>query len=432
MSSKRKVKRYRLTKKGKKAAMMITAVLTIICLCFGLVSCMTSKNYIAEEFRESDISNKTAGHKFISEVFKKEDKIYALHYPNFDNAILSDEVEKIVEKAKILDEEEITSHLEYSSSKAFDQYISVTFTLTQYTEMEKNTPIMESGSKEIYSFVFDEKNQKFLTLEDCLRNKAYRELKSSYDESSLVLKEIKETGILVGTNQGDVWMKYDQNPDYFKLIHDSIPSILEYPVIEKQNRELNDKPRLAFTFDDGPTEGITKRIVDLFDQYNGRATFFALGSRMEQYPDILRYVVEHGHEVGSHSYDHPDLSILSWDEVNEQLGKTEDIFYSITGQEIELLRPTYGNVSQIMKENIDITFVFWTIDSMDWNSRNTQAIVDEIIPYLHEDAIILMHDLYESSADAIESILPQLADEYQFVTVSELLEAKENESRTQD
>lgn len=432
MNSRKRVKKYRLTNKGRRAAMFIGAAALVILLGGVVIAFALSNNFITEEYRVVDETNKLADHKHVSEIDKKDDKIYAIHYPQFESVVLSDEVDKVIALARTLDEDEVVSFLDYESVEAFDQFISVNFTLKQYKQIEDKIPVEETATVETYRFIYDEKTQKFLKLEDCLRPKAIRVLKENHAVESLYLKEITESGIVIGTSHADVTFKYQDHPDYFKLVHEEIPTILEYPVITTIKRELNEKPRLAFTFDDGPTPGITDRIVDLFDQYGGKATFFALGSRMVYYPEMVRYAAERGHEVGSHSYTHPDLWLMSWEEVNDELVRTEDVFYSITGKEIELFRATYGNTSQAMRDNIEVPIIFWTIDSMDWSSRNADAVIDEVIPYLHDDAIILMHDLYESTADAVEMILPQLAEQYQFVTVSELLEAKANESGTQE
>ena len=132
-----------------------------------------------------------------------------------------------------------------------------------------------------------------------------------------------------------------------------------------------------------------------------------------------------GNEVGSHTYDHLNIKRAAYDKVNENLSKTDNLYNSITGDHIKLLRPPYGAYSKENLETINNYFILWDLDTEDWRYRNVKHIVNYIKENVHDGAIILMHELYESSYESLKIILPWLyANGYQVVSVSELAKIK--------
>lgn len=187
-----------------------------------------------------------------------------------------------------------------------------------------------------------------------------------------------------------------------------------------------DRPMIALTFDDGPHPKVTPRILDLLKQYNARATFFVLGNRVDSYADVLQREYTEGHEIGNHSYNHPSLTKLNAQDVAYQVKETDERIAHLLPSAPVLLRPPYGAVNDAVKASVQKPFVLWSIDTLDWKSRNRDAVVREVVGKVKDGDIVLMHDLYSTTADACAVILPALAEEgYQFVTVSQLLAERE-------
>jgi peptidoglycan/xylan/chitin deacetylase (PgdA/CDA1 family) len=187
-------------------------------------------------------------------------------------------------------------------------------------------------------------------------------------------------------------------------------------------REINpDKPMIALTFDDGPSREYTPEILKVLKENNARATFFVLGAKAEMNPDQLREILESGNEIGSHTYGHLDLTKLEAPALNYQVYTTQEIVKRETGTVPEVLRPPYGFINEALIDKIDFPVVLWSLDTLDWQFRDPDAIYNRVINNIKDGDIVLMHDLYESSVEAAKRIIPELKRRgYQFVTVSEL------------
>lgn len=185
------------------------------------------------------------------------------------------------------------------------------------------------------------------------------------------------------------------------------------------------KPMVAITFDDGPGP-TTRRILDTLAKYNVKATFFDVGRNMSRYPDIVKREAEIG-EVGTHTYSHPNLNTLSIDALQNELNSAKKAYRDILGYDPKLIRPPYGNANANVKGLIpDMAIINWNIDTLDWKSRNADAVIDQVLRIQDlNGSIVLFHGIYESTADAIDYIVPYLINQgYQLVTVSELASYK--------
>lgn len=192
------------------------------------------------------------------------------------------------------------------------------------------------------------------------------------------------------------------------------------PVIDEN------KPMIAITFDDGPSAN-TERVLDIFKKNGAKATFFVLGNRIEGNEDIMKRMTDEGHNIGSHSWDHSDLSKLSKKDVKNQIVSTKKAIKNACGYNSKLLRPPYGawndNVKTVAK-NQGISIINWNVDTLDWQTKKKKKIANLIIKEARDGCIILCHDLYDSTVDAIEIAIPKLIKEgYQIVTVTDLLES---------
>jgi len=188
---------------------------------------------------------------------------------------------------------------------------------------------------------------------------------------------------------------------------------------------IKEKKTIALTFDDGPSGSKTIRLMELLAQNKMHATFFMVGNRMGSSPDILQKLLQNGNEIGSHSYNHVNLTRLTKENLLEEENKTNQIFKSITGKDLKLIRAPYGSVNNLMKENLNYIFVNWNLDTEDWRYRNAEHIYQSVIENASDGDIILMHDLYESTVAAVEKLLPELyVRGFQVVSISELANLK--------
>ncbi len=185
------------------------------------------------------------------------------------------------------------------------------------------------------------------------------------------------------------------------------------------------KPMVALTFDDGPHPKYTAQIIDELNKYNGLATFFVLGSRVEKYPETVKTIIENGNQIGNHTYDHIELTKLDSLRISDEITKTTNAIYDVTGSRPEAVRPSYGSIDSKVRANTGMPLILWSVDTLDWKTRNKNLIVREALKKVKDGDIILMHDIYKTTADAAAVIIKELNTRgYQLVTVNELYAAR--------
>lgn len=188
------------------------------------------------------------------------------------------------------------------------------------------------------------------------------------------------------------------------------------------------KPMIAFTFDDGPYAKVTRRILKALNKSNGRATFFVVGNRVPEFSETLALQYEQGNQIGSHTFDHKDLSKMKAKKIKWEINKTNQKVSKVIGCNTTALRPPYGNVSDTMRKTIKTPMYYWSIDSEDWKSRNANSIVKRCKDAKDGD-IILMHDLYPTTADAVERLAPYFVKKgFQLVTLDEMFYYKHKDA----
>ena len=197
-----------------------------------------------------------------------------------------------------------------------------------------------------------------------------------------------------------------------------IPTLEPIPVI-------SDKPMVALTFDDGPNPTVDSRILNALSTFNGHATFFAAGYRIDEYPDTILQIYNQGSEIGNHTYSHDRLTDLSASGISTELSRTDQLIEDITGTRPSLIRPPEGAYNAKVISSVDRPLVLWSIDTRDWKTKSSASTISSVLNNVQDGDIILMHSLYSSTAAACETIIPELAARgYKMVTVSELLEAR--------
>lgn len=184
---------------------------------------------------------------------------------------------------------------------------------------------------------------------------------------------------------------------------------------------------VALTFDDGPYSPVTNRILDELEIVGGHATFFIVGNRASTYSDCVLRELELGCELANHTWSHPNagLTTLSYADVVDQIVSCNNELYRIAGVKPSVMRPVGGSYNDSVAAAVDMPIIIWSLDTQDWKYRDADHIVNAILNNVSDGDIILMHDLYTSTAEAMEIVIPELvARGYSLVTVSELAEYK--------
>lgn len=180
--------------------------------------------------------------------------------------------------------------------------------------------------------------------------------------------------------------------------------------------------KVAITFDDGPNLDYTEMLLAGLNERGVRATFFLLGKEVEKYPVIVSKIQEEGHLIGTHSYEHVNLSNLSDAAAVEQVDKTNAAIHAITGEYPEYIRPPFGCWKCNLDYETKMIEVLWDVDPLDWKTSNSDVIAKRVVDKVQENDIILLHDASESSVKAAFKIIDTLeAEGYTFVTVDEIL-----------
>lgn len=215
---------------------------------------------------------------------------------------------------------------------------------------------------------------------------------------------------------------YEINYDY-ELDH-----IIKKRVFEEDNYDIlnytkSDK-MVAFTFDDGPSYN-TIKIVNTLVKYDSKATFFLVGNQVEKYAKTMDVLVKNGMDIGNHTYSHKELTKLRDKEILKEIDLTNEVIYNKTGIKPMFLRPSYGAMNKRIKKLSTMPIIVWNIDTLDWKYHNSNKIKDKILKYVSDGDIILMHDTYVATLNAVEMVIPELKKQgYKIVSISELFKYK--------
>ena len=196
-------------------------------------------------------------------------------------------------------------------------------------------------------------------------------------------------------------------------------TLYEYDFVTNRRRDTS-KKLVALTFDDGPNYN-TNKVIDILNKYHVPATFFVLGSKIKGNEYILKKMKSSGMEIGNHTYSHLLLTKYSEDEIREEIDSTSNLIFEVTGKRPKLLRPSYGSFNKKIRSVSEMPIIIWDIDTLDWKYHNSKRITSRVVNKVKDGDIILMHDIYSASANALDSIIPILMESgYSFVTVSDL------------
>lgn len=199
-------------------------------------------------------------------------------------------------------------------------------------------------------------------------------------------------------------------------------------VYDKQTTEIDPtKPMIAITFDDGPSyNGASGKILDTIEKYGVKATFFMVGTNAKANPDNVKRKVKLGCQIGNHTYDHANYG----NKVSaSSIKKGRDAIESVSGgAKVTCFRSTGGNTTSSIRAECKkegVPLYYWSLDTLDWKYRDADRVYKTVMKNVKDGDIILMHEIYDSSAEAFEKLVPALLSKgYQLVTCDELVRAK--------
>ena len=171
--------------------------------------------------------------------------------------------------------------------------------------------------------------------------------------------------------------------------------------------------KLALTFDDGPSPGVTERVLDELNKREMRATFFLIGAKVDASPDLAKRIVAEGHDVANHTYTHPRLAGMGDTAVEQQLVRCQDAIARHTGVTPVWFRPPYGAFRReqgIIASRLGLGVAYWSVDPQDWRKPGSAAIANRVLSASQPGSIILLHDLHPMTADAVPAIFDGLAE----------------------
>ncbi len=354
-------------------------------------------------------------------------------------------------------EEQSELNIDYTYEIVNDRYINITL------HIFINSSKLANPNDYMKSYVFDQKQNRFLTIHDLIEEKDFTKfvglLKTALFQKykdCILLDEVKATI----TEQYDYPLfTFDHetltiyfNPAQIAASYCDILKI-EIPLKELQlklpiepevqidttvklftpNKIIDPERKVvALTFDDGPSK-YTNEILEILKENDASATFFVIGNKVEIYKDTMQKMVSYGNEIGNHSYNHKWLTKLTEADLKEQIEKTQEIIQSTTGFTPTLIRPTYGSISQKLRKQLSLDIVMWTVDTSDWKYKSVDRIVKEATEKTKDLDIILMHDTHKRTVDALKKIIPTLQKQgFEFVTVSELKEIEQLRKYTKE
>ena len=196
-----------------------------------------------------------------------------------------------------------------------------------------------------------------------------------------------------------------------------IPTVTRGPAEKKQ---------VALTFDDGPHPTLTPRLLDILDEKNVRATFYILGNKVARNAALIKRIRGEGHEIGNHSWSHPNLANRSDSAILSELKRTSDAIYNASGKRPTTMRPPYGALSmrqrRLVNSELGMPTIMWSIDTLDYTGSSSATITNRVLRRAHNGAIILGHDIQARTIQAVPALIDGLKSRsFKFVTVSQLI-----------
>ena len=230
--------------------------------------------------------------------------------------------------------------------------------------------------------------------------------------------------IVFAQDVGDVIANGDVFTVEYKYIYYGLSFELpeEYKPPEPNPIDPKKEKVVALTFDDGPSGNVTPKLLKLLEKYDAKATFFVVGEMAETYPEVLKDILAGGHTLGLHTVNHTHLTKVSVDKAIKAVEDEAVLIEELTGKQVYYLRPPGGFINKSLAQTIGRPCIMWDVDPLDWKYRDAQKVSDAVLKNVTSGDIVLSHDLYQSTYEAYEIIIPELAKRgYRFVSLDELL-----------
>lgn len=196
---------------------------------------------------------------------------------------------------------------------------------------------------------------------------------------------------------------------------------LSQDILVHGNTELKE---VAFTFDDGPKPEVTRTLLNLLGSYGVRATFFVVGKQVELYPALVRRMMNEGHEVGNHSFNHPTLEGMAHEGIRDEILACDKAIFKATGTHSDLFRPPgmrYDDVVLRAAQDMNYVTVHWNVAAQDYKALAPDVITKRVLSFVQPGSVILLHG-HPDTVRALPSIISKLQEQgYRFVTVSQML-----------
>lgn len=391
------------------------------------------------------------GEKYESKAIGAE--AYIINYPNTKIDGIDKEIEERItylSKCAEASSARFTA-IDYITETADEKYLSVVFKAKEYDSNKKQI------SSYVSTMIFDLETEKSLSDEQVFKNSFYNfaseYVRSYFNNNTDTMKMTSDESFLSATtadklhfeeysisdskctlymNQKalfgsgnkiyDISISLSELDGYFEISLENAKNTIQK--VSTIRDDINpDKPMIALTFDDGPHAENTEAILEVLTQYNSRATFFVVGYNAESYPEVLKKISDSGCQIGNHTKSHSNLTELTDKEIKAEVDYVDKIVEEATGNPTTAIRPPYGAYDENIQKILNKTpLIFWSVDIQDWADLTKDEIVKAIMGQAYDGSIVLMHDIHNSTAEAIKEAVPKLISEgYQLVTVEELL-----------
>jgi peptidoglycan/xylan/chitin deacetylase (PgdA/CDA1 family) len=179
---------------------------------------------------------------------------------------------------------------------------------------------------------------------------------------------------------------------------------------------------IALTFDDGPDPQTTVEILRILREKQVKATFFVVGNRVVQHPEILRQMHADGHEVGNHSWDHANMTRLNDAQIRDQVSQTQAAVRDAGLPTPEYFRPPYLARNERVQRAVNLPMILWNNDPEDWRKKRPEQLGDSVRDQAKSGGIVLLHDTKELTVRTLPAILDSLCKDYHCVTINQLLD----------
>lgn len=468
----RHMERLRKQRKRHIILLIIFIAVLVAALCIGLISYISTNVYQDEdEFREYADSELKKTSQFS---IKGKTKInyeygkpisYVIDYGTCDNEYIAAFRDQKVEEIKAQYRQEKTEEEEERAKRYEGQrrYKPLSHTLILRSSVYESDngiislAIYESGNSErkkdmkqdssmIYTYQFSQKTGKPVVPQQIFSEK-YKEICSQFFtehfEKNYKKDELKEGWqdyVSAGEGNFNKYTVTDTGVVFFfdeGTVLDESRGVVSAGISEAElGTGLRDavleryidpaKPMVALTYDDGPGGEAETRILECLRRNGDVATFFYMGSRVAGNPTNLKTAYDLGCQIGTHTWNHPVMTKLKPEEAQKQFTDTNAAIKAVTGEDPTAFRPSYGETNDAVNQMSAMPVIMWTVDTLDWKSRDGQKVFEAVKKNSNLDGkIILMHSIYDSTADATDLIVPWLKENgYQLVTVSELIKYK--------